>query len=53
MIRTNIRGKKASPGKPPVSGRLPVAHYVSGILNGDRAVMARAISVIESDLPVR
>ena len=28
-----------------------VAHYVSGILNGDRAAMGRAISVIESDLP--
>ncbi len=34
-----------------MSARLPVAHYVSGILNGDRAVMGRAISVIESDLP--
>jgi len=34
-----------------VSARLPVVHYVSGILNGDRAVMGRAISVIESDLP--
>ncbi len=28
-----------------------MAHYVSGILNGDRAVMGRAISVIESELP--
>jgi len=28
-----------------------VAQYVSGILNRDRAVVARAISVIESDLP--
>jgi GTPase len=51
MITTNICEAKASPGQPTVSGRLPVAHYVSGILNGDRAVMGRAISVIESDLP--
>lgn len=51
MITTDISEAKASPGRPTVSGRLPVAHYVSGILNGDRAVMGRAISVIESDLP--
>src|SRR5208283_5699313 len=51
MITTDITEAKASPGQPTVSGRLPVAHYVSGILNGDRAVMGRAISVIESDLP--
>jgi LAO/AO transport system kinase len=51
MITTNICETKASPGQPTVSGRLPVAQYVRGILNGDRAVMGRAISVIESDLP--
>jgi LAO/AO transport system kinase len=51
MITTNICQTKASPGLPPVSGRLPVAHYISGILNGDRAVMGRAISLIESELP--
>ena len=51
MITTNICETKASSGKATVSARLPVAHYVSGILNGDRAVMGRAISVIESDLP--
>jgi len=51
MITTNICETKASPGQPPVSGRLPVSHYVSGILNGDRAVMGRAFSVIESALP--
>src|SRR5271165_5302257 len=51
MITTNICETKASPGQPTVSGRLSVAHYVSGILNGDRAVMGRAISVIESNLP--
>jgi LAO/AO transport system kinase len=51
MITTDICEAKASPRQPTVSGRLPVAHYVSGILNGDRAVMGRAISVIESDLP--
>ena len=51
MITTKICEAKASPGQPTVSGRLPVAHYVRGILNGDRAVMGRAISVMESDLP--
>jgi LAO/AO transport system kinase len=51
MITTNICQTMASRGESPVSGRLPVAHYISGILNGDRAVMGRAISVIESELP--
>ncbi len=51
MITTDICEAKASPRQPTVTGRLPVVHYVSGILNGDRAVMGRAISVIESDLP--
>ena len=51
MITANICETKASSGKATVSARLPVAHYVSGILNGDRAVMGRAITVIESDLP--
>jgi len=51
MITTNSFEIKANPGQTTVSGRLPVAHYVSGILNGDRAVIARAISVIESHLP--
>src|SRR6516165_1460576 len=51
MITTNSFEIKANPGQTTVSGRLPVAHYVSGILNGDRAVIARAISVIESYLP--
>src|ERR1700688_908919 len=51
MITTDICEAKASPRQPTVSGRLPVARYVSGILNGDRAVMGRGISVIESDLP--
>lgn len=51
MITTNICETNASRGQPTVSERLPVAHYVNGILNGDRAVMGRAISLIESDLP--
>jgi LAO/AO transport system kinase len=51
MITTHIRKAKAKPSQPTVSGRLPVAHYVSGILNADRALIARAISVIESELP--
>jgi len=51
MITTDICEAKASPEQPTVSGRLPAAQYVCGILNADRAVIARAISVIESDLP--
>ena len=51
MITTNICETKASPGQPTVSGRLPVEQYIGGILNGDRAVIGRAISVIESRLP--
>jgi LAO/AO transport system kinase len=51
MITTNVGETKASPGQPTVSGRLPVAQYINGILKGDRVVIARAISVIESHLP--
>lgn len=32
-------------------GRLPVEQYTEGILRGDRAILARAITVIESELP--
>ncbi len=32
-------------------GRLPVQQYIDGVLRGDRTVLARAITVIESDLP--
>ncbi len=31
--------------------RLPPERYVEGVLGGDRAILARAITVIESDLP--
>jgi LAO/AO transport system kinase len=31
--------------------RLPLERYVNGVLGGDRMVLARAITVIESDLP--
>ncbi len=31
--------------------RLPLERYVDGVLGGDRMVLARAITVIESDLP--
>src|SRR6516225_1304554 len=51
MITTNICETKPSPAQPTVSGRLPVEQYIGGILNGDRAVIGRAISVIESRLP--
>ena len=32
-------------------GRLAPQHYIAGILRGDRAILARAITVVESDLP--
>jgi len=51
MITTNTCETKAIPGRRTVSGRLSVAQYVHGILSRDRAVIARALSVIESDLP--
>jgi LAO/AO transport system kinase len=31
--------------------RLPLERYVNGVLSGDRMVLARAITIIESDLP--
>jgi len=31
--------------------RLPIQHYVDGVLSADRMVLARAITVIESNLP--
>lgn len=51
MIATNIHKAGASLAAPAVKRRLPVEYYVRGILSGDRAVMGRAFSVIESDLP--
>jgi len=36
---------------PPRRGRLPPERYIEGILAGDRVILARAITVIESDLP--
>ncbi len=35
----------------PRRGRLPAQAYIDGILKGDRVVLARAITVIESTLP--
>src|SRR4051794_316434 len=32
-------------------GRLPLERYVEGILRGDRVVLARAITLIESERP--
>jgi LAO/AO transport system kinase len=32
-------------------GRLPLERYVDGVLKGDRVILARAITLIESDLP--
>jgi LAO/AO transport system kinase len=51
MITPNISEAKAGREWRNVSGRLSVEHYVAGILNGNRAVMGRALSVIESNLP--
>jgi LAO/AO transport system kinase len=34
-----------------VRKRLPLGRYVDGVLAGDRMILARAITVIESDLP--
>ena len=50
MTTTNNRAARVRPGQPKVR-RLPADYYVDGILNGTRAVMGRAFSVIESDLP--
>jgi LAO/AO transport system kinase len=36
---------------PPRRGRLPLEAYVDGVLRGDRVTLARAITLIESDLP--
>jgi LAO/AO transport system kinase len=36
--------------RPRRRGRLPASEYVDGILRGDRVTLARAITVIESDL---
>lgn len=36
---------------PPARRRLPPEKYVEGILGGNRMILARAITVIESDLP--
>lgn len=42
----------ASRGRPrPRSNRLPAATYIDGVLSGDRVTLARAITVIESELP--
>lgn len=38
-------------GAPQRRRRLPLEAYVEGILSGDRVILARAITVIESDLP--
>ncbi|MBV8215023.1 MAG: methylmalonyl Co-A mutase-associated GTPase MeaB [Verrucomicrobia bacterium] len=47
---SNVRHAKVRSGQPPFK-RLPADYYVDGILSGNRAVMGRAFSVIESDSP--
>jgi LAO/AO transport system kinase len=41
----------ATPGTPPHRGRLDLDEYVEGIRRGDRVVLARAITLVESTLP--
>src|SRR5215469_687465 len=50
MTMSNIRHAKARSGQPAFK-RLPADYYIDGILSGNRAVMGRAFSVIESDSP--
>jgi LAO/AO transport system kinase len=38
-------------GRPRRRGRLAASEYINGVLRGDRVVLARAITVIESELP--
>ncbi len=33
------------------AGRLPLERYIEGVLHGDRVTLARAITLVESDLP--
>lgn len=42
--------RKAGPAAPR-TGRLPLDRYVDGVLGGDRVILARAITLVESDLP--
>jgi len=43
------KSQKSTPS--PARRRLPAERYVEGVLGGDRMILARAITVIESDLP--
>jgi LAO/AO transport system kinase len=47
LANLEVTGKDVSEPKQ----RLPLERYVEGVLAGDRVVLARAITVIESDLP--
>jgi LAO/AO transport system kinase len=51
MITTTTCEEQMRPGRPSLNGRLSAEQYVDGVLNGNRALMGRALSVIESDLP--
>jgi LAO/AO transport system kinase len=47
-----VSNPNESPKKTPLKRkRLPLERYVNGVLGGDPMVLARAITVIESDLP--
>jgi LAO/AO transport system kinase len=43
--------KNNTPQKSAAPRRLPLEQYVDGVLQGDRMILARAITIIESDLP--
>ena len=49
----DVSNPKTSNRNPASTGRkrLPLERYVEGVLAGDRMVLARAITVVESDLP--
>ena len=43
--------RKTAAGARPARGRLSLERYVEGVVSGDRVTLARAITLIESDLP--
>ena len=43
--------RSAPVGAAPRRGRLPLEQYLEGVLAGDRVVLARAITLVESNLP--
>jgi LAO/AO transport system kinase len=50
VTRKSPGRSKAEPGRgdPPRQGRLSVSEYVAGILKGDRTILAKAVTLVES-----